>query len=266
KGITSAGPPAPTDARPVTNGNFSKLKQIIEDNGTFAEIVEGFPLEELTSTDNFISLLFYFGLLTIKTVARDQPRLTIPNETARRLYFDYIKEAYRETGVFSLDLTTYSNLMTEMAYDGKWRPLFDFLTGRMRESMSLRDLITGEKSIQAFLNVYLGLSNLYVIHPEKELNKGYADLVMEPFLARYEGIAYSYLIELKYIKPGAAPVPRDKEKIEPGIAKIIEQAEAQLKKYSMDGKFKKNIGKTTLIKLVLIFSGHDLVYMDKVET
>ena len=54
--------------------------------------------------------------------------------------------------------------------------------------MSLRDLITGEKSIQAFLNVYLGLSNLYIIHAEKELNKGFADMVMESFIARYEGI------------------------------------------------------------------------------
>jgi Predicted AAA-ATPase len=61
-----------------------------------------------------------------------------------------------------------------------------FITGRMKESLSLRDLITGEKAVQAFLNVYLGLGNLFILHSEKEMNKGYADLVMEPFLAKYE--------------------------------------------------------------------------------
>jgi hypothetical protein len=39
--------------------------------------------------------------------------------------------------------------MAKMAYRGQWQPLFDYLFERMKASMSLRDLITGEKSIQA---------------------------------------------------------------------------------------------------------------------
>ena len=31
-------------------------------------------------------------------------RLEIPNETVKRLYYRYIEEAYRETGIFNLDL------------------------------------------------------------------------------------------------------------------------------------------------------------------
>jgi hypothetical protein len=63
--------------------------------------------------------------------------------------------------------------MPNLAYDGQWEPLFNYICDLLRQSMSLRDLITGEKSVQAFLNVYLGLSNLFIIHTEKELNKGY---------------------------------------------------------------------------------------------
>jgi hypothetical protein len=242
----------------IGNGNFSKLKDIVENGETTGKLKKGFPLEELVDTDNFISLLFYFGLLTIERPVEDQIQLMIPNETSKHLYYDYIKRGYRETEVFDLDLSKYSNLMSKMAYKGKWEDLFEYITGRMKESMNLRDLITGEKSIQAFLNVYLGLSNLYIIHPEKELNKGYADLVMEPFLARYEGIKYAYLLEIKYFKADEKPM---KSKIQ----KIRAAAAEQLKKYSIDEKFKKNIVKTTLIKLVLIFSGHKLVYMGKVD-
>jgi len=239
------------------NGNFQRLKEIIEKGETCAEIVPGFPLEKLVDENNFISLLFYFGLLSIKSAELGEFTLTIPNETIRRLYYGYIQEGYEETDVFSIDLYTYSRLMKEMAVRGQWKPLVDYITGRMQESMSLRDLITGEKSIQAFLNVYLGLTNLYIIHAEKEMNKGYADIVMEPFLARYEEIKFAYILEIKYLKAGAAP---DDEK----VRQLKSEAEEQLKNYSIDEKFKKTMEKTNLIKIVMVFSGHRLIDMNDV--
>ncbi len=179
--------------------------------------------------------------------------LQIPNETAWRLFYDYISEAYEETGTFSMDLYDYERLMHAMAYKGEWKPLFDFIAQRMKESMGLRDLITGEKSIQAFLNVYLGLSQLYIIHAEKEYNKGFADIVLEPFSARYREMKYAYILEVKYIKSG------DKSQ---KVETIVKQAEEQLEKYSRDKTIQKHIGKTSLIKLVLVFTGTELTYLD----
>ncbi|MCP5104942.1 MAG: AAA family ATPase, partial [bacterium] len=242
----------------VSNGNLERLREIMKEGKTTSGLVKGFPLENLTNRENFISLLFYFGLLTIKDSETAGLVLEIPNETIRRLYYDYIKEAYEETGIFTLDLYDYNRLMRGMAVNGEWKPLLDYITNRMRESMSLRDLITGEKSIQAFLNVYLGLSDLYVIHAEKELNKGFADIVMEPFLARYEGLNYAYILEIKYIKAGVKPG-------DPKIQRLKSEAEEQLKKYSIDEKFRKTMEKTNLVKVVLIFSGHEAVYTGDVK-
>jgi len=56
----------------------------------------------------------------------------------------------------------------------------------------------------------------------------------------------------KYIKKG------DKTK---KVETIVKQAEAQLKKYSLDLKLGKSIKGTTLIKLVLVFSGTELEYI-----
>jgi hypothetical protein len=238
------------------NGNFNRLKTLIEKEEISAKVEKGFPLEKLTDENNFISLLFYFGLLTIRKPELEELVLTIPNETIRRLFYGYIREGYDEIGVFSIDMHAYHQLMKTMAVKGEWKPLTDYITGRMKESMSLRDLISGEKSIQAFLNVYLGISNLYIIHSEKELNKGYADLVLVPFLARYPGIKYSYLMEIKYLKSGAKPG-------DPGVQELINTAQEQLKTYSIDEKFRKDIEKTRLIKLVLIFSGHEAIYIDE---
>ena len=250
------------------NGNFSKLREIIEKGEIVSNIVKGFPVEEMANTENFISLLFYLGLLTIKEVEEDELKLKIPNETIRRLYFDYIKKGYQEADIFTIDLYRYGRLMHKMAYDGDWRPLFEYITNRMKASMSLRDLITGEKSIQAFLNVYLGLSNLYIIHTEKELNKGFADLLMEPFIARYEGMKYSYLLEIKYIKRAEYKKQKSKgTQTKKGLQEVIkglqQAAEEQLKKYSSDEKLNKILEQTKLIKLILIFSGHEILYIDE---
>jgi hypothetical protein len=239
---------------PATNGNFSKLKQIIEEGGTTSKIVDGFSLREMKDPNNFRSLLFYFGLLTISNRERDRYRLKIPNETVKRLYYDYIDSAYKETGVFSLDFAKYGDLISDMAYNGTWIPLLEFITNRMKECLALRDLITGEKAVQTFLNVYIGLSDLFIIHSEKELNKGFSDLVMEPFIAKYEGIKYSYILEIKYVKAGLKPD-------DPLINTIKTQAEDQLERYALDEKFNKTVGKTRLIKLLLIFSGHEAVYI-----
>jgi len=251
-----------------TNGNFSRLKEIIENKSVHSTIEAGFPIAEIINPENFVSLLYYFGLLTI--VGSDEENkaiLSIPNETVNRLYFDYIKETYAETGIFNLDIVKYSKRMKEMAFDGKWQPLVEYLSERMAASMGLRDLITGEKSIQAFLNVYLGLSNLYLIHSEKETNKGFADIVMEPFLLQYPAIKYAYLLEIKYLNAAAAS-GKTKKTLPPGledrIKKLREEAESQLKRYSLDEKFQKTIGQTTLIKLVLVFCGHRLVYKGEV--
>ncbi|MCP5048898.1 MAG: hypothetical protein GY940_17135, partial [bacterium] len=226
----------------LPNGNFDRLKQIIEKGEVRSNgIVEGFPVDKMTHTKNFLSLLFYLGLLTIKGIQGEELVLMIPNETVRRLYYDYISEAYEDTGTFSMDLYDYERLMHAMAYQGEWERLFQFIAGHMKESMSLRDLITGEKSIQAFLNVYLGLSQLYIIHTEKESNRGFADIVMVPFTARYKEIKYAYMIELKYIKKG------DKTKT---VKTMTKQAEEQLKQYSLDQKLKKSLENIKLIKLV----------------
>lgn len=96
------------------------------------------------------------------------------------------------------------------------------LPERMAASMGLRDLITGEKVIQAFLNVYLGLSDLYFIHSEKEINKGFADIVMEPFLLQYPAIKYAYLVEIKYLN-AAVVSGKAKKTLPPGLEEKIQK-------------------------------------------
>ncbi|HLP47081.1 MAG TPA: AAA family ATPase [Candidatus Kapabacteria bacterium] len=241
---------------PKVNGNFSQLQQILETGQAITHIQSGFPAEGLTKPGNFLSLLFYFGLLTInKTTLTGQTVLTIPNEFVKRLFYDFIKDTYEDINIFSLDMLKYGNLLEDFAISGKWEPLIEFIAGRMEASLGIRDLIDREKALQVFWNVYLGLNTLYILYTEKELNQGFADLALVPMLLQYPDIKYSYLVELKYIKsPGNDPV--DPQTIE----ELKGAAEKQLNQYCRDEKFQKAIGQTTLKKLILVFSGNRMVY------
>jgi hypothetical protein len=246
-----------------TNGNFSVLRKIIAEGSTHSTIIKSFPIAGLTNPKNFISLLYYFGLLTIQGLDEENtPVLTIPNEMVKRLYYSYITDTYEETNVLHLDIMTYTDLMKDMAYRGNWQGLIEYIAGRMEASLSIRDLMTGEKAHQVFWNVYLGLADLFIVYSEKEMEKGYADLVMEPFLAQYPQIKYSYLIEIKYL-----PLAETKKALSPAKLKsACKEAEAQLRQYSLDEKFQRAIGQTTLKKLVLIFNGNRMVYHDEASS
>ena len=87
------------------NGNFDLLRNIIgEERVDVLRIQPSFPLKQLTDEENFLSLLHYFGLLSIRAVAGGAPRLGIPNQTVKRLMYGYLRDAYRDVGVFSVNL------------------------------------------------------------------------------------------------------------------------------------------------------------------
>ncbi|UCH96273.1 MAG: AAA family ATPase [Candidatus Aminicenantes bacterium] len=242
------------------NGNFSRLREILEMGETVKKLKKGFPLEEVDEPENFISLLFYLGLLTIKGRREGLTVFKIPNQTVKTLYYDYIIRVSKEIGLLDVNVGKVEDLLHDMAYHGNWNDFFAYLSQRMAQSTAIRDYIREEKVIQGFLLAYLGISDYFIVHSEKELNKGYADIVMEPFFAVYAGIKYSYMIEIKYI---AKEKGRGQKTLGKKMQKLKAEAEEQLKKYSLDENFKKIIGKTTLIKLVLIFYGSQLKYIDE---
>lgn len=243
------------------NGNFSQLQQIIEDSETAATINPSFPLDLLTDRDNFISLLYYFGLLSMDGVVDGRPRLKIPNRTVKDLMYGYLRSGFADTDVFKLDVWKLSKLLTDMAYRGDWRPFFDYLSAEIQEQASVRDHLNGEKVIQGFLIAYLNVTHNFLTWSEREMGGGFVDLYLEPFLARFDGIKYGYLIELEYI----SNTKFNQKEFDKSLAKEIAEAEGQLQQYGADSRIQKVAKQVTLKKLVLVYKGWELVYAAEVE-
>ncbi len=233
------------------NGNFDLLRQIVGEGQADAGIQASFPLERLDQRDNFLSLLHYFGLLTICDTDDGRPRLHIPNHTVRQLLYGHLRDAYDDVGVLSVDLAALADTLWRMAGDGEWRPVFDFLRDIIAKQTSIRDYLDGEKVIQGFLAAYLGVSQHFLMRTEPELNKGFADITLEPLVAQYPELRHGYLIELKYLKRG-------EDAGEDKVQAMVEEAEEQLRRYLADERLGRAYPTVKFTGLAVVFHGWEM--------
>ena len=240
------------------NGNFDLLRHVIGEGETEADINLSFPLEELDEPENFLSLLYCFGLLSIRGVSGGTTRLGIPNQTGWRLMYGYLRGAYRDVGVFSLSHHHFSRLVRGMAYKGEWRPAVEYIAAAIAEQTGIRDYIDGEKVMQAFLAAHFSVVGQFLIHSERELNKGYADLHLEPFVVQYPDIAYGYVIEVKYLK-------RSERVDESVVSEAMRGAREELKGYLADDGLRRRAPSVRYIGLAVVFHGWELAVCEAVE-
>ena len=61
----------------------STIQRLVSQGYITGTLKPGFPAETVAEPDNFVSLLFYFGMLTISGTIEGETKLTIPNEVVR---------------------------------------------------------------------------------------------------------------------------------------------------------------------------------------
>ena len=240
------------------NGNFDLLRHIIGEGRVDANVQSGFPFEQLHEPDNFISLLHYFGLLSIRGAAHGLVRLSIPNQTVKRLMYGFLRDAYRDAGAFSVRRHVFAALVRDMAYEGAWWPALKFLSGAIAEQTGIRDYIDGEKIVHAFLAAYFSIADHFLIYSEREGEQGLCGPLPGTFLAQYGDILFGYVIELKYVKRSAAPD-------ESLLAAKTEEAKRQLRRYLQDERLARAFPSVTFIGLAIVFHGWELVVCEAVK-
>ncbi len=236
------------------NGNFAILNSLISGESiSIDNLVQDFSALNLSKEENFKSLMFYLGLVTIKD-ARLRLNLWIPNETIKRIDIDFLKDSLELENIFTLKTARLSDLLAKFALDGDIE-VFRYLADEIKKSTAIRDYIYNEQTVKAMYLAYLSLTSYYVIKSELELNKGFADIFLRPFNPFVE---YVGLVELKYIK-------RSKKTDKKSIKKLVKEAKAQLQRYENDALVNEFTEKgKKLKKVVLVFKGWELVYCESV--
>ena len=231
----------------------SVIQTLLQQGYVTGELKTGFPAESISDPNNFVSLLFYFGMLTISGMHKGETKLTIPNQVVREQLFAYILDTYHENDL-TFDSYEKRKLVSGLAYDGKWKPYFEYIAGCLHRYASQRDKQKGEYFVHGFTLAMTAQNPFYRPVSEKDSQEGYVDLFLHPLLDIYKDMRHSYIIELKYAKGKDS-----NERIEQLRRQAVEQAE----RYASSESVQKAIGSTMLHKIIVVYRGMEMVVCEE---
>jgi hypothetical protein len=162
-------------------------------------LVEKFNISSMyDNNENFKSLLFYLGLLTIKSINANMVTLCIPNYVIKSIYWQEFFNLWNK------DIKIEGSSVAQGISDMRSKGSIDNFIKEFKviiSNLSNRDLIKlDEKYIKMILITLLAIDNTYLIMSEFENNNGYADMMLKTKKQFKDYTKYEWLIELKYIK------------------------------------------------------------------
>jgi len=220
---------------PNITPNYKQIGNIIkiQNNNYYTEIIDtilkqkeissvlksNFSLDLELNRDDIISLLYYFGYLTIKegSIYTNSLVFSVPNNIINEVYNDYLLSLLN----IKIDNNEIDEITKELVETSK----IDRLTNYVQEILELTDNRTfmklDEKYIQSIYFALLCKNKMFRTYNEYPCSNGYIDLML---FKNHEMCKHDIMIELKYIK---------KKDYNKGLFKRIkEEGKNQLLSYS----------------------------------
>jgi hypothetical protein len=236
------------------NGNFDILRDLIAGESiSLDNLVQDFSALNLEEENNFKSLMFYMGLITI--INREfELNFKIPNETVKRIDMDFLQDSLKLEDIFKIRISHVEDKFKLFALNGTLE-VFEFLASQIDKNSGIRDYIYKEQHIKAMYLAYLSMTSYFIVKSEKEFKKGFADIFIKPFNNPY--VKYFALIEFKYIK-------RDEKVTKQKIDILTKEAKVQLEVYSKDKLVTQYLNQgVKLKKIIMVFHGWELVKIEE---
>ena len=242
------------------------IRKIAEEEQIVTQLYESFSAYQIPKAEIFPSLLFYYGMLTIKGTRGSKLILGIPNNNVRKQYYGYLEEEYQAKAY--VDVNQLTDYYYDMAYDGKWEEGLRFMADAYAKVSSVRDGIEAERNLQGFFMAYLNLNDYYITAPELELNHGYCDFFLLPDLTHYAS-QHSYILELKVLSKKDFSAIVEGEFTEDGkpmtkAEKQWREALDQIHRYAEAPRVEALRQGTKLHLIIMQFEGWELKRMEEV--
>jgi len=189
------------DAR---SANIELLNEILNSGRVNAVLTKKYSFEVPWTKDNFVSLLYYMGILTIrKSEGLDDLVFQMPNFVIRQLYFKFFNRVLLQEAQLSPRVVDIATKVKALAQKNDWQPLLNLMQdiiaqlGREDKAhfneISLKTLFASFFYQVAYYNIF---SELEV--RKKGNKKGRVDLLLTrrpPFSPKYQ-----FVFELKYLR------------------------------------------------------------------
>ena len=235
--------------------NYKILDGILNEELQQTAITREFSLAKEFTAEDFLSLLFYLGFLTIDSSVLNLVNLRVPNYVVKELYFDFFAKIIKDDADYEIETVDIKKSIVQLALEGEITDFVNIVEETLQR-LSNRDYIDfDEKYIKLTMLSYLMLSRVYYVKSEYEVEDGYIDIA----LLERSGVDPNYeaIIELKYIKKSEYD-----DQGEDIVQAKFEAAKEQILKYQQSDELN---ARQNLKKIVLIFVGDKCVKQKELE-
>lgn len=244
---------------PAAEERREVLEQILAEGQVTSPLVDRFGVRATTTTGQFVSLMYYTGMLTL---APEEPNgdfytFVPPNRVIRELSWEHYTRLLEDLHNIPLIGQPIGLAFLAMSIEGKMDPFLDQLRKKILPVLSIRDLRKhDEKAMKMLLIGALVTSNLFYVLSEKEFAQGFNDLFITPMRSVHKA-KYAWMFELKYVVTDADETTKNA---------AIEQAETQLQRYSSDQNLVPMLTRGLGLKAgtLLFVGGKDVVWREYV--
>ena len=208
------------------SSKFELLEDLVKNGYIDFALTRLYNLELDFSKGDFLSLLFYMGLLSFKEKAPIGWRCKIPNYVIKKLYFEYFTAIQLTQTRFVGETRPIEQSVAVLLDEGNPEPFFKIAEEILIQHHSNRDEIAyGEKHLQTLLIGMLAPYESYFIHSEYESGRGYPDIFLERI--PHVDLDFEIVLELKYVKKA------DKD----NLNQVVADAQIQLDGYMKSKRF-----------------------------
>jgi len=226
------------------------VEEIVKEKVASGRLSSFIALDKKYDRNDFITLLFNIGLLTIKE-AGVRTRFEVPNKIIESIYLQYLSDLEQKRLGCKIDVLEQELALDELAEEGKINKLTTVVSEFLMQTSGRNKIKFDERYIKLIYSFIMSSTDQYFIYDEYPARQGYGDLVALRTPASYA--KYELLLELKYIKTRETNVAKIEKEFEKGVGQIAD--------YMKD---KRLAMLPHLKKFVVVFSGFEVVKLEEV--
>ena len=231
--------------------NYKALDELLLTGEISGNLTDSFEIDKRFNKNDFISMLYYNGYLTIKEADGMETIFTQPNYVTKVLYSSYFTQISETAKKYQIKTDKIENAIIELGKNGNLEPLVEQVKYYIQH-FSVRDKENfNEMNLKHIFEMLSMLTEQFAVYGEYPAGQGFADILIKK--ATNSHAKYEAIMELKYIK--------EKDKKKANIKKLKQEAVKQLEEYMKDDRLA-NI--EHLKKYVVVFKGFEDYYVEEI--
>ena len=230
---------------PYDHDTSTQIRNILDGNYPLINLTEMFMMHTGLTTDDFYSLLYYLGYLTIDKADEFGMTLRIPNMIMQKVFIKYFRHMLEKQLQIQADISAWQKAVIDFLRNDNPSKFIKEIENVLHKYPDRMFQNFHERNIQQIADMIVEAVSGVDVDLEWVNDNGYGDFMMIPANAMYP----NKLIEFKYLK-----VDYTKQQLE----KVITEGKQEIQKY----KDTRQMNRQQCDSYVMVFSKNLCIYSE----